>query len=114
MSDSKGPEVVILGKGKKADHQETHELIKQIQPSSVPAELLDSVFITMADNSRYKVDTKYLDKGIEYSRIEEQCKALGLKGDISLVEVVVDLDAVKQELTAVTSATLDSLFDEDR
>jgi len=110
---SKGPEVVILGKGKKADHKETHDLIKEIQPSSVPAELLDSVFITLVDESRYKVDSQYLDQGIDYTRIEEQMKKLGLKGDIALIEVVVDLDAVKQELTSVSHAVLDSLFDED-
>lgn len=113
MSDKSSPEVVILGKGKKKDHQETHDLIKQIQPSSVPAELLDSVFITLADDSRYKVDSQYLDQGVDYSRIEEQMKKLGVKGDISLVEVVVDLDAVKQELNSQSHAVLDSLFDED-
>lgn len=112
MSEN-SPEVVILGKGKKKDHKETHDLIKQIQPSSVPAELLDSVFVTLADDTRYKVDPQYLDQGVDYSRIEEQIKKLGVKGDITLVEVIVDLDAVKQELTSQSHAVLDSLFDED-
>ena len=49
------PQVVILGKGKQSELKATHNLIKSIQPSSVPPELLDSVFLTLVDDTRYQI-----------------------------------------------------------
>lgn len=105
------PQVVILGKGKQSELKATHNLIKSIQPSSVPPELLDSVFLTLVDDSRYKVDGEMLIKGIDYDNLDRYVESLGLQADIRLIEIIIDLDATKNVLDDASSSYLGDLFD---
>lgn len=104
------PQVVLLGKGKKAGLKETHDLIKDIQPSSIPPELLDSVMITSVNNKQYKVDPDILKHGIDYDNITDHLARLGLREDIKLVEIVINLDRTQAQLTDASSTFL-NLFD---
>lgn len=105
------PQVVLLGKGKREDLKATHELIKDIQPSSIPPELLDSVMITSVENKQYKVDPTILKNGIDYNNITEHLMRLGLNEEIKLVEIVINLDKTQAQLSDASSTFL-SLFDE--
>ena len=106
------PQVVILGKGKQSELKATHNLIKSIQPSSVPPELLDSVFLTLVDDTRYQVSKEMLKSGIDYENMDKYVDQLGLQADIRLIEVIIDLDATKSVLSEASSSYLDNLFNE--
>lgn len=107
------PQVVILGKGKQSELKATHNLIKSIQPSSVPPELLDSVFLTLVDDSRFKIESaQIMEHGIDYENLDRYVAQLGLQSDIRLIEIIVDLDATKSKLDDASSRYLDDLFDD--
>jgi hypothetical protein len=106
------PQVVILGKGKQSKLKATHNLIKSIQPSSVPAELLDSVFLTLVDDTRYQLTPDMLKNGIDYANMERYIDQLNLQADIRLIEVIIDLDATQNVLSDASSTILDDLFGE--
>ena len=104
------PQVVILGKGKQSELKATHNLIKSIQPSSVPPELLDSVFITLADETKYQVSSDMLENGVDYENLDRYIERLGLNADIKLIEIIIDLDATKTVLKDASGSYLDDLF----
>lgn len=106
------PQVVILGKGKQSELKATHNLIKSIQPSSVPPELLDSVYLTLVDETRYQISSDMLKAGIDYENMDRYVDQLGLQADIKLIEVIIDLDATKSVLSEASSSYLDNLFNE--
>lgn len=106
------PQVVILGKGKQSELKATHNLIKSIQPSSVPPELLDSVFLTLADETKYQVSSDMLENGVDYENLDRYIERLGLNADIKLIEIIIDLDATKAVLTDASGSYLDNLFNE--
>jgi len=106
------PQVVILGKGKQSELKATHNLIKSIQPSSVPPELLDSVYLTLVDDTRYQISSDMLKAGIDYENMDRYVDQLGLQADIRLIEVIIDLDATKNVLSEASSSYLDNLFNE--
>lgn len=106
------PQVVILGKGKQSELKATHNLIKSIQPSSVPPELLDSVYLTLVDETRYQISSDMLQAGIDYENMDRYVDQLGLQADIKLIEVIIDLDATKSVLSEASSSYLDNLFNE--
>ena len=106
------PQVVILGKGKQSELKATHNLIKSIQPSSVPPELLDSVYLTLVDETRYQISSDMLQDSIDYENMDRYVDQLGLQADIKLIEVIIDLDATKSVLSEASSSYLDNLFNE--
>jgi hypothetical protein len=106
------PQVVILGKGKQSELKATHNLIKSIQPSSVPPELLDSVFLTLADETKYQVSSDMLENGVDYENLDRYIERLGLNADIKLIEIIIDLDATKAVLKDASGSYLDNLFNE--
>ena len=106
------PQVVILGKGKQSELKATHNLIKSIQPSSVPPELLDSVYLTLVDETRCQISSDMLQAGIDYENMDRYVDQLGLQADIKLIEVIIDLDATKSVLSEASSSYLDNLFNE--
>ena len=106
------PQVVILGKGKQSELKATHNLIKSIQPSSVPPELLDSVFLTLADETKYQVSSDMLENGVDYENLDRYVERLGLNADIKLIEIIIDLDATKTVLKDASGSYLDDLFNE--
>ena len=106
------PQVVILGKGKQSELKATHNLIKSIQPSSVPPELLDSVFLTLADETKYQVSSDMLENGVDYENLDRYIERLGLNADIKLIEIIIDLDATKTVLRDASGSYLDDLFND--
>ena len=104
------PQVVILGKGKQSELKATHNLIKSIQPSSVPPELLDSVFLTLVDETKYQVSSDMLENGVDYENLDRYIERLGLNADIKLIEIIIDLDATKTVLKDASGSYLDDLF----
>ncbi|MDA8897452.1 hypothetical protein N9I83_00285 [bacterium] len=106
------PQVVILGKGKQSELKATHNLIKSIQPSSVPPELLDSVFLTLVDETKYQVSSDMLENGVDYENLDRYIERLGLNADIKLIEIIIDLDATKSVLKDASGSYLDDLFND--
>ena len=106
------PQVVILGKGKQSELKATHNLIKSIQPSSVPPVLLDSVFLTLVDETKYQVSSDMLENGVDYENLDRYIERLGLNADIKLIEIIIDLDATKTVLKDASGSYLDDLFND--
>lgn len=106
------PRVVILGKGKSSRTEEMHDLMSKIELSQIPADLLDSMFVTMSNDQRYKIDKKFLKEGISYSNIDKQIQKLGIGNDVATIEIVVDFDKAKRLLDTEISDLLNPYFDD--
>jgi len=108
------PRVVILGKGKSSRTEEMHDLMTNIELEEIPADLLDSMFVTMVNEQRYKIDRRFLKDGISYSGIDKQLQKLGITDDIQLIEIVVDFDKAKKVLDSELGAILNPFFNGDQ
>ena len=103
---------MLLGKGKSKNLKETHELIKKIVPKTVPADLLEGMYVTLDTQKKFQIDPDLLKNGVNYDEMEPFLRHLGFKDDVELIEIVVDLDKTKSKLTKATNALLDNLFDD--
>ena len=103
------PKIVLLGKSK-SKHPEMQKMLKEIQASLVPYNFLDSVYITVADEEKYKIQKSYLKDGIDYKNIEDSLVQLGITREVHLIEVVIDLDRAFSCLQEETAELLDGLF----
>lgn len=123
---SPAPRVILLGRSDKKTNI-MQDFLKDIQASRIPYAFIDSVYVTLFEDNnkkedskeeRYKIDRKYLKKGLDYSNIERSLEKLGISQlgadkNISLVEVIVDLDAAQEKIQSDACAILDPLFVED-
>jgi hypothetical protein len=103
------PRVMILGR---SDTKNTvmQEYLQDIQTSQIPYDFLDTVFVTFESEEKIRVNKKYLKDGIDYNNIYRDLSRLGISQNVSLVEIIIDLDAAYTQLEKKTSAYLDPLF----
>ena len=109
--NSENPKVVLLGKGKSHISDEMYELLTSIEPSYIPAHLVDNVFVTLEDDDKYRVDRKYYADGIHYNNFDDQLTKMGMK-DVKLVEIILNLDKTNNTVTEDTATLLNRWFDE--
>jgi hypothetical protein len=110
------PKIVMMGKGSVGNGSEiklVNSIIKTIQPSVIPSNLLHGLFVTLDNDQRYKVSGADLGEGLDYDEIERYLINMGLNREIKLVEVVIDLDAVQNMLKEQTDQILDPIFNQD-
>lgn len=103
------PKIVMMGKGT-AGNRAVNEIIRTIQPSMIPSNLLHGLFVTLDDNQRYRVQNADLGEGLDYGQIERYLINMGITRDIKTVEVVIDLDAVQIMLKDLSAEILDPIF----
>jgi hypothetical protein len=103
------PRVMILGR---SDTKNTvmQEYLQNIRTSQIPYDFLDTVFITFETEEKIRVNKKYLKTGIDYNNIDRDLSRLGISQNISLVEIIIDLDAAYKELEQKTAIYLDQFF----
>ncbi len=107
------PKVVIMGKGKANGAAQIQSLISAIDPDTIPLHLPHSVQIQTDSGSTYRVDKKHFKQGVKYNNIQDQISALGLKEELSQIEIILDLDKAYAILTMATDSLLASAFGED-
>jgi hypothetical protein len=112
MSFFTNPKVVILGKSD-TKNPVMQGFLQEIQTSQIPYDFLDTVFVTLDSEERYRINKKYLKDGVNYDSIGDDLARLGVSQDVILIEVIVDLDLAYQELKEKANFYLDSLFNED-
>ena len=106
------PKVVIMGKGKANGAAQIQTLISTIDPDTIPPHLLHSVQVQTDTGSTYRVDKKHFKKDVKYDNIQDQISALGLKEDITQIEIILDLDKAYSILTMTTDTILANAFGE--
>lgn len=105
------PKVLIMGKGTKVNGADRiQDLISAVDPENIPSHVLHSVQVTVADGTSYKVDKKHFSKGIKSNSIHEQIAALGLKQDLTQIDIVLDLDKTYKILSTATNSLLSDMF----
>lgn len=110
MATSKGPpKIVLLGKQSKIEDKDlVNTILSKIEPSELPTEFLHKVIINTVDGSSYTVNDK--QKYISYANIEKYVRKLGIKEDIESIEIVIDLDKIRQHLEQETNSILENIF----
>jgi len=73
---------------------------------------LDSVFLTLVDETKYQVSSDMLENGVDYENLDRYIERLGLNADIKLIEIIIDLDATKSVLKDASGSYLDDLFND--
>lgn len=103
------PKVVLLGKQSKIEDKDlVNSILSKIEPSELPTEFLHKIVINTVDGSSYNINDK--QKYISYSNIEQYVKQLGIKEDIESIEIVIDLDKIRQHLEKETNSILENIF----
>lgn len=103
------PKIVMMGKGS-AGNTTVNDIIRTIQPSMIPSNLLHGLYVTLYNDQRYRVQNADLGEGLDYEQIERYLTNMGVTTDIKLVEVVIDLDAVQAMLKELSDEILDPIF----
>lgn len=102
--------IVLMGRSKRETAPAILEVLAHIAPDQVPHNMLDGVFVTLADASKYQIDKAHLKNGINYDTIVGHIKAAGATAEIELIEVVVDVDYIDRLLNKQMHNILDPFF----
>jgi hypothetical protein len=105
------PKVVLLGKNSGEESEKTQKILASINPEEIPGEFLYSVFITSTNGTRYQLDKKNLKRGISYKNIDETIRKLKVKGEVDVIEIVIDLGKVQTKLDEQSAEFLNKFFD---
>ena len=112
MSSDSTPRVMIVGAGKLKDTVIVNKILSDIEPELIPAQLLQNLYVTAQDDTKYRVDRKYFGEGIDYKNIYNCLATMGIQSDVKLVEIVIDLDAAQELLSHQASLILNTVFTE--
>ena len=105
------PKVLIMGKGTKINGADRiQDLISAVDPENIPLHVLHSVQVTAADGTSYKVDKKYFSAGIRSNNIHEQLSAIGLKHELTQIDIILDLDKTYKILSTAVDSLLADMF----
>lgn len=109
MSEYYAPRVVIFGRSD-TENSVMQQYLQDTDASQIPYDFLDTVFITY-NNEKIKINKKQLKNGINYKNLDRDLENLGFnKTSISLIEIIIDLDAAYRSLQNQTSSYLDQFF----
>jgi hypothetical protein len=110
MSDV--PKVVLLGKSTSKNPAIQDMLQNMKHTLQIPPHFLDSVYVTLASSETYKIQKKHLLKGVDYKNIEKHLHDIGIREEIAIIEIVIDLDKAMTQVQKDTLEFLNDLFDE--
>lgn len=106
------PKILIVGVGKNAGTDAINAIISTVEPTQIPCVLLEGMYVTLNDGTKYKVEKQYLGEGVDYRNIEQSLSKLGIRKDIRLIEIVIDLDAAQRLFARHSADILDPLFED--
>lgn len=109
MSNSYG-RVVVLGKSKRQAPEELLNILSTIEPTDVPTNLIENIYVILSDKTRYQIDKKQLKNGVDYDQIVSYVKATGAKAPVDTIEIVVDIDYTQRLLKNQIHRILDPYF----
>lgn len=103
------PRIMLIGKTSSAsDTTKIKQILANMEPNDIPKELIHSIMITTDDGNVFNVAEVKQD--ISYSNIEQYIHRLKIKGRVKLVEILINLDLVKQALEIKSNTILDKVF----
>lgn len=106
------PKILIVGVGQKGESSTVNDIISTVEPTQIPCSLLENLYVTLTDGTKYRVEKTYLGEGIDYKNIEQSLSNLGIRKDVKLIEIVIDLDAAHKLFSRHSADILDPLFEE--
>jgi len=86
------------------------DLLQTVDPKQIPTELLEGIFVTLADKTKYQIDQNKLVNGIDYDEIVSHIKATGAKSNIDSVEIIIDIDYIFRLVNKQAQNLLDHHF----
>lgn len=108
-SSNETPKIILVGKSSgKTDNSTVKKILANIEPSDIPVEFIHSIMVTTEDGNIYNVPEVKQD--ISYKNMEQYIHRLNIKGRVKLVEILINLDTVKEELEFETNKLLDKVF----
>lgn len=110
MSNDSTPRVMIVGTGKLKDTVMVNNILGDIEPEMIPARLLQNLYVTAQDDTKYRVDRRYFGEGIDYKNIYRCLANMGIQSDVKLIEIVIDLDAAQELLSEQAALILNTVF----
>lgn len=102
----------MLGKGNHKHTNEMLDLLNTIEPSYIPSNLIDSVFVTLVDQQKFKIDERFFKAGIHYEQIDEHLRTMNMK-EVDTIEIVVDLEKTNAYLKSDAGNFLKQFFKDD-
>lgn len=75
--------------------------------SKIPRGVMDSLYITLESDERYRVPKKYINEDFMKDTIEDQLRRIGVHERVTVVEVLVDLDLAYEQIAEEANRILD-------
>jgi hypothetical protein len=97
-----GARVVMMAKEQSYDPR-MHELLKGVVPSIVPNACIDHLFFVNDQGSKTRFVARDLPEMVDLDNLGDLLRKLGIIDNIVKVEVVVDLEYIKQTIDKQTS-----------
>ena len=99
--------IVLLGRSsKKQDVEFNQSLLGNINPTEIPKEFIDSIDITFNNGKVVEFNTERLNENFTLEAVEKFLKEHSSRGQVTLLEIVLDLDLVHE----VIQAGADNIF----
>ena len=110
---NKGTKIVLLGK--RTEQGESLEMIlTEVFPNSIPKEFIYNFSITMEDDEMIEIPNDMLPDIIEIQRPVDILKSINIKNaKVSVIECVLDLEKLKEFVTAGSDSILNNIFDDN-
>lgn len=109
------PKIVLLGKSKSSGcGAEIQEMLKHINASQIPIQILEGVYVMLSGDEEYKLDSKHMPKDkIDYDSLERFLAGIKWPKDKTIegIKIVIDLDAADALLNVKVANFLDPLFE---
>jgi len=105
------PDVVILSKD---NHQPSflQEFLLSSKQKHIPLELLDSIYVTLSNGEKYKINQSAIKKNLVVDEIDKQLFRIGVPENISTIEIMLDTADAESYITDEVSSMLDRIFNE--
>lgn len=105
------PNIVLLNKGNNNPLSILHEFIDfDDMQQQIPLEMLDSIFVTMENGEKYKVNQSALDRNIKLSELDKTLSKIGVPEDIITIEILLDTAEADTYIQSEVSRMLDNIF----
>lgn len=107
------PNIVLLNKGKTNPLSIIHEFIDlEDTQQQIPLELLDSIFITLENGEKYKINQSAIHKNLKLSELDKTLSRIGVPDDITTIEIMIDTAEAETFIESEVSQILDNIFND--
>lgn len=89
-------------------------ILTEVFPNSIPKEFIYNFSITMEDDEIIEIPNEMLPDIIEIQRPVDILKSINIKNaKVSVIECVLDLEKLKEFVTAGSDSILNNIFDDN-